>query len=57
MPYMAPEITGSQMYTSAVDVFSFGMLLLEMMNLEMPWAELGRQAHELFDRVRRYVVS
>lgn len=47
MVWMAPEVfyRGDQVYTSAVDVYSFGMVLWELATRETPWVELhGNQA-------------
>eukprot|EP01117_Protostelium_nocturnum_P010324 TRINITY_DN3709_c0_g1_i3.p1 TRINITY_DN3709_c0_g1~~TRINITY_DN3709_c0_g1_i3.p1 ORF type:complete len:1210 (-),score=379.32 TRINITY_DN3709_c0_g1_i3:13-3642(-) len=41
IPYwMAPEILENEAYDGQIDVYSFGMLLLEMLNEEVPFHEL-----------------
>jgi serine/threonine protein kinase len=35
--YMAPEVFKSKMYTSAVDVWSYGVLLVRLFTLESPY--------------------
>eukprot|EP01099_Mayorella_cantabrigiensis_P007206 TRINITY_DN627_c1_g1_i1.p1 TRINITY_DN627_c1_g1~~TRINITY_DN627_c1_g1_i1.p1 ORF type:complete len:443 (-),score=63.24 TRINITY_DN627_c1_g1_i1:404-1732(-) len=37
--YMAPEVFSGS-YTPKVDVYSFGMILWEMLTLEKPWSEI-----------------
>lgn len=37
--YMAPEVFSSDNYTVKVDIFSFGLILWEMLSLERPWKE------------------
>jgi serine/threonine protein kinase len=47
--YMAPEIGRGEMYNQKVDVFSFGILLYEVLNMEKAWN--GMQPQEIRDRV------
>eukprot|EP01102_Stenamoeba_stenopodia_P014004 TRINITY_DN4615_c0_g1_i2.p1 TRINITY_DN4615_c0_g1~~TRINITY_DN4615_c0_g1_i2.p1 ORF type:complete len:670 (-),score=136.64 TRINITY_DN4615_c0_g1_i2:3-2012(-) len=37
VPYMAPEVLQSTTYTQAIDVYSFGILLWEMVTREVPY--------------------
>ena len=45
---MAPELL-NQDYTETVDIYSFGMCLLEMATLEIPYSEC-RNAEEICER-------
>ena len=47
--YMAPEIGRGEEYNQKVDVFSFGILLYEVLNMEKVWN--GLQPQEIRDRV------
>jgi serine/threonine protein kinase len=47
--YMAPEIGRGEEYNQKVDIFSFGILLYEVMNMEKAWN--GLQPQEIRDRV------
>jgi tRNA A-37 threonylcarbamoyl transferase component Bud32 len=42
--YMAPESLNDGVYTSASDIWSFGLLLVEMVGLARPYAELSKEA-------------
>jgi serine/threonine protein kinase len=41
MPYMAPEVIAGQTYRRSSDVYSFGILLCEMINRSLPYADLN----------------
>lgn len=43
--YMAPEVAMTEPYNHLVDVFSFGILLWQMMSLEVPFATYNVQRH------------
>eukprot|EP00971_Amphidinium_carterae_P264692 5250645-Amphidinium_carterae.1 len=38
--YMAPELFAKKRYTEAVDVFAFGVMLWEVLSLEIPHANM-----------------
>jgi tRNA A-37 threonylcarbamoyl transferase component Bud32 len=38
-PWMAPEAFGDEAYTKACDVFSFGVVMWEIMSRQVPWAD------------------
>ena len=44
-PYLAPEAFRHRAITEAVDVYSFGIMLLEMVTLDAPWA--GMQPYHI----------
>lgn len=46
---MAPEVARGEQYNLQADVYSFAILLYEVMNLEKAFQ--GWQAHEICDRV------
>ena len=39
--WLAPEVLAGKSYDCASDVYSFGMILWEMMTWQVPWEELG----------------
>lgn len=43
--YMAPEVASNEPYNHLVDVFSFGILLWQMLSLETPFATYNVQRH------------
>ena len=49
--YMAPEIVESKMYNHKVDVYSFAIILWEMMMFEKPFD--GMTKKEIYERVAR----
>lgn len=44
--YMSPEVIKSQPYGFSADVYSFGVLLWEVMALRTPFCGLSREQHE-----------
>lgn len=44
--YMAPEVVKSQPYGFSADVYSFGILLWEIMALKTPFRGFNQQEHE-----------
>jgi len=51
--YMAPEIIEGEDYTEAVDVYSFGIMLLEMASGDPVYRKLGLRAAEIAMKVLR----
>jgi serine/threonine protein kinase len=51
IPYMAPEVAMGEPYGHEADVFSFGILLWEILSLS--WAFNGYSTREYFDRVAK----
>lgn len=49
--YMAPEVFASDNYTRKVDVYSYGVILWEMITRQEPYEEIGF-VHEIAERVR-----
>lgn len=47
--YMAPEIYRGTVYTSKCDVWSFGVMIFELLYGMTPW--IGKSAHHLFESV------
>lgn len=43
--YMAPEVALRQAYNEKVDVYSFGILLWQLLSGEAPFAGMGREQH------------
>ena len=43
--YMAPEVALTEPYNHLVDVYSFGILLWQMLSLEVPFATYNVQRH------------
>ena len=39
--WLAPEVLAEGRYTAASDVFSFGIILWELLTLRMPWSDSG----------------
>ena len=39
--WLAPEVLAGKSYDCASDVYSFGMILWEMLTWQVPWEELG----------------
>ena len=39
--WLAPEVITRQEYSKAADVFSFGIILWELLVWRLPWEELG----------------
>ena len=39
--WLAPEVVKDQAYSTAADVYSFGLILWELLTWQLPWAELG----------------
>lgn len=39
--WLAPEVVTQQHYSKAADVYSFGLILWEMLTWQLPWADLG----------------
>ncbi|OQR87718.1 kinase [Thraustotheca clavata] len=51
---MAPEVFSSDgHYSTASDIYSFGVVLTELDTLELPYANLGLSPFKIFDRIRR----
>ena len=38
---MAPEVLAGQAFTAAADVYSFGIILWELLTWQIPWEECG----------------
>eukprot|EP01089_Gocevia_fonbrunei_P021557 TRINITY_DN8419_c0_g2_i1.p1 TRINITY_DN8419_c0_g2~~TRINITY_DN8419_c0_g2_i1.p1 ORF type:complete len:119 (+),score=16.06 TRINITY_DN8419_c0_g2_i1:42-359(+) len=45
--YMAPEVITSQNYTERADVYSFGIVMWEVMSREVPYPDLANQQIQL----------
>ena len=39
--WLAPEVVTDQAYSTAADVYSFGLILWELLTWQLPWADLG----------------
>lgn len=39
--WLAPEVVTQQNYSKAADVYSFGLVLWELLTWQLPWADLG----------------
>ena len=39
--WLAPEVVTQQHYSKAADVYSFGLILWELLTWQLPWADLG----------------
>ena len=39
--WMAPEVLAGKRYDCAADVYSFGIILWELMTWQIPWEDLG----------------
>lgn len=39
--WLAPEVVIDQAYSTAADVYSFGLILWELLTWQLPWADLG----------------
>ena len=39
--WLAPEVVTDQAYSNAADVYSFGLILWELLTWQLPWADLG----------------
>ncbi|DBB01174.1 hypothetical protein WJX77_003342 [Trebouxia sp. C0004] len=39
--WLAPEVVTDQAYSTAADVYSFGVILWELLTWQLPWADLG----------------
>lgn len=48
-PYIAPEVAMNKPYNETVDVYSFGMLLYEILSLKLPFEGYSRK--EFYDEV------
>ena len=46
MRYMAPEVSKSQKYNLSVDVYSFSIMLWEMLAMEKPFKEYSTTMHK-----------
>jgi serine/threonine protein kinase len=49
IPYMAPEIFKGQKYTTASDVYSFGMIMWELMTGRMPFWDRNHDTELIFE--------
>lgn len=49
IPYVAPEILRFQPYTTAADVYSFGMILWEIISRKRPFSSRQHDAHLIID--------
>jgi serine/threonine protein kinase len=39
--WLAPEVLSGKSYTFAADVYSFGVILWEMLTWQVPWHDMG----------------
>jgi len=52
--WQSPEYLSGQAYGTATDVYSFGVIIWEVLTLEVPWEELGhRHPFAVTEKVRR----
>ncbi|CAG8786706.1 19436_t:CDS:2, partial [Cetraspora pellucida] len=49
LPYMAPEVLRSKLYTKAADIYSFGMLMWEVATGKPPFYDRAHDADLFFD--------
>ncbi|CAB4426087.1 unnamed protein product [Rhizophagus irregularis] len=60
IPYMAPEIFQGQKYTKATDIYSFGMIMWELMTGRRPFWDRNHDTEliiEIFDGLRPPIVT
>jgi len=52
LPYTAPEVLQSHPYTKSVDIWSLGMLVIEMVNCRQPYSDVSS-----LDAVREMIIN
>ncbi|PKC61254.1 kinase-like protein [Rhizophagus irregularis] len=60
IPYVAPEVLQGQKYTKALDIYSFGMIMRELMTGRRPFCDKNHEAEliiEICDGVRPPIVT